>query len=132
MNPLISGQRQSSRRFQKKPDSDASQWAVHLPLDWRDAVDLPLYFERHVEYEMSAERVIGYDTDGHRCYIAHHFDLTSLASDDDEEFYEVVTYSEAMAAWRLRDGRWLIFRRIQKLHCKDSSSFYTISPEMPH
>jgi len=131
MSPSISSQFLSSCQSRRQPESNAQRWAVFLPRAWQDAVDAPLYFERHVEYEMSAERVIGYDVDDSPCYTAHHFDLTSLASDDDEDFYEVVTYSEEMAAWRLRDSRWLIFRRIQKLHCKDSSSFYTISTEMP-
>lgn len=132
MSQAISNQYQSGRNLGGKPETDALFWKKFLPCAWLDAVDAPLYFERHVEYEMNAERVIGRDADDRPCYTAHHFDLTRLASDDDEDFYEVVSYSEAMAAWRLRDGRWLIFRSIQKLHCKDTRSFYTISPEMPH
>jgi hypothetical protein len=56
---------------------------------------------------------------------------TSLASDDDEDFYEGVTSSEKMAAWRLRDDRWRVFRLITLSDCGTPRGFYTVSPNMP-
>lgn len=106
-------------------------WLEHLPAEWRETVEPPLYFERYSEYEIRAERTVGYDADDQRCFTAHRYVLTSLASDDDEEFYELVTYSEEMAAWRLRDERWLVYRRISTNNCNQSRSFYTLSPDMP-
>jgi len=111
--------------------ASSPNWTEHLPDIWRDAVEAPLYFKRYSEYEMPAERTLGYDADDHPCFTSHRFMLTSLASDDDEEFYEVVTYSEEMAAWRLRDERWLVFRRISTNNCNPPRGFYVLSPDMP-
>jgi hypothetical protein len=112
--------------FQSEP-----LWRDHLPAEWLDAIEVPLYFEQYSEYEIRAERAVGYDADDHPCFTSHRFLLTSLASDDDEEFYEVVTYSEEMAAWHLRDERWLVYRRISTNNCNQSRSFYVLSADMP-
>jgi hypothetical protein len=106
-------------------------WDKHLPNEWRHAVEAPLHIEQYSEYEMSAERVVGYDADEQPCYTAHQFLLTRLASDDDEEFYEVVSYCEEMAAWRLRDERWLIFRITSSSNCTQAPGFYALSQDMP-
>ena len=100
-----------------------------MPSGWQDATEAPLYFKQYSEYEMPAERALGYDADDRPCFTSHRFLLTSLASDDGEEFYEVVTYSEEMAAWRLRDERWLVFRLISTNN--SPRGFYALSPEMP-
>lgn len=111
--------------------ASSPNWVEHLPDIWKGVVEAPLYFKQYREYEISAERALGYDVDDHPCFTSHRFMLTSLASDDDEEFYELVTYSEEMAAWRLRDERWLIYRRISTNNCNQSRSFYALSPDMP-
>ncbi|NTV70380.1 MAG: hypothetical protein HGA71_09560 [Azonexaceae bacterium] len=119
------------RNTRSGTDASSPDWTEHLPAIWRDLVDAPLHFKRYSEYEISAERTLGYDADDHPCFTSHRFMLTSVASDDDEEFYEVVSYSEEMAAWRLRDERWLVFRRISTSHCYPSKGFYVLSPDMP-
>lgn len=106
-------------------------WSKHLPEAWLGAVDQPLYFKCYSEYEMCAERSVGYDADDCPCFTAHQFILTSIASDDDEEYYEVVTYAEEMAAWRLHDERWLIYRTVTTSPCNAPRGFYAVSPEMP-
>jgi len=80
---------------------------------------------------MRAERTVDYDGDNKPCFTAHRFQLTSLASDDDEEFFEIVTYAEEMAAWRLRDERWLIYRTISTNSCNAARSVYAFSTDMP-
>ena len=80
---------------------------------------------------MSADRSFGYDADDCPCFIAHRFELTRTVSDDDEEFYQVVTYSEEMAAWRLRDERWLVFRRNSNQDCTSPRGFYAFSADIP-
>lgn len=109
----------------------SDDWLKHLPEAWLGAVEAPLYFKRYREYEISAERTLGYDADDHPCFTAHRYVLTRTASDDDEEFYEVVAYAEEMAAWRLRDERWLIFRSITTSPCNAPRVFYAVSPDMP-
>jgi len=113
------------------PDAQENDWRKYLPAEWSDAVDIPLYFERHVEYEIRAGRLLGYDAEHRTCFTSHHFQLTYPASDDDEEFYEIVTYTEEMSAWRLRDERWLVFRLIGTGDCQTPRGFYVLSPEMP-
>ena len=93
---------------QAERSSDA--WLAHLPAEWRDMVIAPLDFVEHREYEMLARRCLGYDVDGETCYYAHDYALAESRSDDDEDFYQVVAYSETVHAWRLRDERWLMHR----------------------
>jgi len=113
-------------RFENEP-----AWLEHLPDEWLDAVEAPLYFEQYSEYEINAERAVGYDADDRPCFATHRFLLTELVSDDDDEFYEVVAYAEEMAAWRMRDGRWLVYRRNSAHQGGQPRSFYAFSATMP-
>ena len=88
-------------------------WSHHLPAEWRNQVVEALDFTEHREYEMPATRTFGRDVDGELCYYAHRFALSDSRSDNDEDFYQVVTYSETVHAWRLRDERWLSYRLVQ-------------------
>lgn len=115
----------------KRTLQDKPAWRSHLPHEWLDAVESPLYFEQYSEYEISAGRSVGYDADDRPCFTSHYYLLTSLASDDDEEFYEVVTYCEEMSAWRMRDGRWLIYRRNSTSQTDEPRSFYAFASDMP-
>jgi hypothetical protein len=92
----------------------------------------PLEFEVFREYEIAAARVRGLDEDGAPCYCAHSVFIPEVRSDDDDEFYQIVTYAERLAAWRLRDGRWLIYRRTGGADCAAPlHSFYSFSDAMP-
>jgi hypothetical protein len=109
----------------------AADWNRQLPKEFRDLVEAPLYFETYSEYEIDATRVVGFDADAQPCFTAHRVELTELVSDDDETFYEMVLYSEEMAAWRLRDERWLIYRRISSPDSQTARGFYSLGPDMP-
>lgn len=115
----------------KSEDESATRWDRHLPDIWSKHVDEPLYVNNFREYEMPAERTVGYDASDKPCFTSHRFALTQIHSDDDEEFYETVSYYEEMAAWRLRDGRWLVYRIINSGQCNSPRGFYVISPTMP-
>lgn len=123
---------QTDHQHRLADDNDAAiDWLRLLPAEWRDAVDPPLYFRRYREYEMLAERTIGYDEDARACFITHQFTLTRLMSDDDEEFYETVALAEEMTAWRLHDGRWLVLRNTQTDPGSKNGDFYAIHPDAP-
>ena len=124
-------QGQAAKYASHGADERSPDWTRHLPEGWQAMVETPLYFEHYSEYEINAKRSLGYDTDDKPCFTTHCFLLTCLASDDDEEFYEIVTYAEEMAAWRLRDARWLIYRRISTNNCKQPNGFYSLGSAMP-
>lgn len=98
---------------------DDTDWLAHLPSEWRAMTREPLDFVHHHEYEMAACRCLGYDVDGELCYYAHGYSIDEARSDDGEEFYQVVAYSETVHAWRLRDERWLIHRIVH--HCGEGA-----------
>lgn len=107
-------------------------WLAYLPAEWRDMVVEPLDFDEHREYEIAARRCFGYDVDGETCYYAHGYVLNESRSDDDEDFYQVVAYSETVHAWRLRDDRWLIHRIVH--HCGEGApgtGFYSFAEQCP-
>lgn len=125
---------QPDLRRQPPPANEAPavDWRRHLPADWREQVVAPLDFTEHREYEMPASRRFGYDVDGALCYYAHSYELTESRSDNDEDFYQVVTYGETVHAWRLRDERWLTWRVV---HTGDDTDprrgFYSFSDQPP-
>jgi hypothetical protein len=125
-NTPVSNKSRKVQRSETEPD-----WRALLPTLYAEATVPPLYFKQYREYEISAARCVGYDVDNQPCHIAHQVELTRLVSDDDEEFYEVISYQEEMAAWRLRDDRWLIFRITSADQCSSPRGFYTLSPDMP-
>jgi len=133
MNALHSSSRPAATQHTPPGQCDEIErtWNRHLPADWSDAIDAPLYFRHHHEYEIAARRSLGYDADDQPCFITHRYVLTRLATDDDEEFYEETLFSEELHAWRLRDERWLVYRIHQVGHCNSPRGFYAIHPDMP-
>ncbi|MDR1936605.1 MAG: hypothetical protein LBS49_13700, partial [Candidatus Accumulibacter sp.] len=92
----------------------------------------PLDIHRYRDHEIAAERYVGYDKDGNPCFTAYRFGFFEPRSDDDEAFYTVLAYGESLAAWRLRDERWLIWRETRsEENCGEAKSFYRIGKEMP-
>ena len=106
-------------------------WQEFLPDTWREAALVPLDFRHYREYEMDAQRYLGYDENGEVCFTRYDYTLSRLASDDGEEFYEVITHHEIVSAWRLRDERWLIFSKTGSEHCHPPRGFYRFSSGMP-
>lgn len=121
----------SARPARRTADHPEGDWKTHLPEEWRETVEVPLHFRHFAEYEINARRSLGYDADDRPCYTAHSYVLTRLTTDDDEEFYESIAYAEEVAAWRLRDERWLVFRKIDTGAGSQQRGFYAISPDMP-
>lgn len=113
-------------------ESAAGGWMEKLPTEWQAMVIVPCEITRYQEYEIAAERIIGTDEEGVRCFYAHSYVLADCRSDDDEEFYPVITYGENVRAWRLRDERWLIFRIVHTDNdCSARRGFYSFSERCP-
>jgi hypothetical protein len=128
---MISSLHKHQQRNVFRRANDEFDWLFRLPEKWRDAVDAPLYFRHYQEYEITAQRTVGYDEDNRPCFVAHEVILTRPSSDDDEEYYETVTYREDMNAWRLHDGRWLVLRNTQATPRTQNGVFYAIHQDMP-
>lgn len=88
-------------------------WQARLPVVWRTRVLRPASFRVDREYEIPARRVLGYDDADTPCYCAFDYRLLETRSDDDEDLYAALVYGESVKAWRLCNGRWLVYRRAQ-------------------
>lgn len=110
----------------------AASWSAELPSDWHQAVVSPLDVKVHRDYEADAIRVLGRDEDGALCYSAHRYSLREPRSDDGEDFFLAPVYGEALRAWRLRDGRWLIHRVVAVgEELETARGFYSFSETAP-
>lgn len=127
----ISRHSKSTSRQRLHAATPQPPWREHLPLEWQGQVRLPLSFEVHRDGEVAAERRFGYDAQRIACYYAHDYAVTEWRSDDDEDFYLCTLYGETLAAWLLRDGRWLVHRRVCNDEQGEGHAFYSFSPAMP-
>lgn len=121
-----------ARRARPLSPGERVDWQRGLPREWAEQVVSPTLFSRFREYEMLAERVVGYEVEDEPCYCEHYFVLNTMRSDDDDEYYVVPVYWEHLVAWRLRDGRWLVFRRLSSGEdCAQYRSFFCLAEAMP-
>lgn len=97
-------------------------WVERVPLLWRSLITGPLWVDVFRDQQAGAERWVGYDEDEDPCYCRYRFQVGGGTQQ----------HREDLAAWRLRDGRWLIHRIIQ---CQADGGaaylFYAFSEHMP-
>ena len=91
---------------------DAHPWRQDLPKELLDQVQTPQIFALEDDYEVAARHIVGYDQDGQACYCAYTCTLTDLCCDDEDQFFEGLSYQEELSAWRLHDRRWLLRRAV--------------------
>lgn len=106
-------------------------WQQALPAEWRHAAIAPHRFDTWRDYEIDAARTVGFDAEDKPCFCRHAFALDTLRSDDDDEFYAAVVYGEEVRAWRLSDGRWLVWRSEYQEGCRPDLGEYSFSDRMP-
>lgn len=82
-------------------------WQELLPVEYLHRVVAPIAFERHKEPTANAEKVIGFDPHGQRCFYFHSFLMTEEGFDVDEFPILVEVYYERVVAWRLSAGGWI-------------------------
>jgi hypothetical protein len=103
-------------------------WSDRLPMLWRSLTIGPMWVDVNRDEDAGAERWLGYDEEEHPCYCRYrfHVPIGNLAGSSDG------VYSEDLAAWLMRDGRWLIHRIITcQADAGKSYSFYAFSESMP-
>jgi len=79
-------------------------WEKLLPGEYSFRVMKPLVFERHTEPSANAEKTIGFDEYGTKCFYCHSFLMTEEGFDIDEFPIQIETYFERVVAWRLSGG----------------------------
>jgi len=100
------------------------EWAARLPEAWRAQAIGPLWVKVHRDLEVQSGRWIGYDEDEQPCFCRYCFQRGNGPGDSG--------YGEDLAAWRMRDGRWLIHRIIMcQANTDTSTGFYGFSERMP-
>jgi len=110
----------------------SQRWLSDLPEHLSAWVVAPVSLDVYREYEMQAERVHGRDSANAPCFYEHRYVLTQLRTDDDDMFYEVPVYVEALTSWRLIDERWLVCRTtIDRLGGAGAQTEFTLSASMP-
>jgi hypothetical protein len=104
-------------------------WAERVPQLWRSLTIGPLWVDVNRDQEVEAERWVGYDEDEQPCYCRYQFQVPigRVGGSRGEQVYK-----EDLAAWRMRDDRWLIHRVITcQADGVTSYSFYAFSESMP-
>ncbi len=72
----------------------SKQWDEYLPREYRRQTVTPAYFEHHVDESAKAERTLGFDESGKRCFYRHRFSLTEERFDSEEFPIEVALYRD--------------------------------------
>ena len=107
-------------------------WWSQLPPQWRGEVAQARTYRVFNEHEVPARRILGHDEDGAPCFCAYDYRNLELRSDDDEDLYQALTYGESVRAWRLQDGRWLVYRRLEAFgEDGELESGFTLTERMP-
>jgi hypothetical protein len=109
-------------------------WSTRVPQLWRGLTIGPIWVDVNRDLDAGAERWMGYDEEESPCYCRYRFevDIGSLAESAQAGQVPRPGYVEDLAAWRMRDGRWLIHRIIM-CHAdgRKSYDFYAFSESMP-
>ena len=131
MSTALCSNRYSAPRLRRSQRGRADvPWDDLLPPDWRELAVVPEVFDTFRDYEVAADRTVGRDGDCEPCYYAHCYAIHEARSDDDEEYYQVAVYREDMVAWRLRDGRWLAWRKVSGEDAR-GRPFFSIGEQSP-
>jgi len=110
-------------------------WKKLLPHEYRTRIVRPIAFEHHTEPSANADKIIGFDGHGSRCFYYHSFLLTEEGFDVDELPILVDVYYERVIAWRLRRGRWMMIKsysdRLDRCNKRLTTLPVELADEMP-
>lgn len=124
-----------SQRGPVLADAPLPDWFLDVPDEYRAQVSAPFRHERFDDEPSRAYKILGYDRNGECCYYRHQYELTQVAFDDEDNFYEEQAYFEEVKAWRLESGAWLsrTTRAGQAGECRDRTPCpeYAVVSERP-
>ena len=106
-------------------------WKAGLPRRWLGGVIVPAYFVRYREYEIRAERIVGFEYEDQPCYCEHRVDFGGLEPGT-AAAGGAPQYWEHSSAWRLVDGHWLILKRLRSgSDVAQVQEFFCLAEQMP-
>ncbi len=110
-------------------------WNALLPRKYHNSVVPPIAFEHHAEPSLRADKIIGFDDSGKRCFYYQSFLLAEEGFDIDEFPILIEAYYERVIAWRHRKGHWIKLKsysdRLDLCNKKLTTLPVEISLEMP-
>lgn len=108
-------------------------WRTDLPVDISVNVIVPHRFEHFEEPSAHAEKILGYDKGDRCCYYQHAYMMTRDALDDEDNFYEEMSYREMVVAWLLDSGQWLCRKHSRAgMGCNMATTFrYELAESRP-
>lgn len=111
------------------PPSDCLHlWERHLPSSWRIEIASPTHIKRYREYEIKAERCVGYDAANQPCFTSYRVDSVDAHSQTSDE--NCMRRSSEMAAWRLNKNCWLVYQ-VNSSNTRVPQGNYAFQSEMP-
>lgn len=105
-------------------------WEKLLPEQFRGCVVMPVRFEHHRDTIANAEKIIGFDAAGERCFSCHTFLLTEEGFDADEFPVLIDIYFERVALWRMPHGMWVRSKSYCDRLDRCSRELKTLPPEL--
>ncbi len=105
-------------------------WMKLLPDKYRDSIIKPVAFEHHHEPSVQADKIIGYDVIGARCFYLHSFVLSEEGFDAEEFPIEKMVYFEQVVAWKAKHGRWIKLKRYSDKLEGCNKKVITLPPEI--
>lgn len=110
----------------------AHPWRAGLPKRWLGKVVVPTYFVRYRDYEIRAERFVGYEYEEQPCFCEYQVDFLTPQRDGLVAPVVGISYWEHLKAWRLTAAQWLILRRYQTdRRTARGQAFFCLSENMP-
>lgn len=107
-------------------------WRLGLPKRWAGMVVVPTYFVRYRDYEILAERFVGYECEDSPCFTECRVNLSQDCNQNGQVSAAGSQCWEHMTAWRLVDGHWLILRRYRTGEDPaQTKEFFCLSESMP-
>ena len=109
-----------------------TRWRRGCPAYFRSLLVEPVRFERYTDELAHAEKLLGFDAEGERCFYRHRYALLEGRFDQDDMPWSLLLYGEEVTAWRLRDGDWLKAEERAGVQCRENPSRQiSVQPDFP-
>ncbi|CAG0951171.1 hypothetical protein MTYP_00199 [Methylophilaceae bacterium] len=105
-------------------------WDHLLPSEYCNRVVQSNAYRQYTDDYANAEKIIGFDDNGERCFYYHAFTITEEGFDIDEFPILIDAYYECVVAWRLREGKWVRVKTVSNRLDRCHSRYTTLPAEL--